>query len=108
VQGGVAHSARAARKAPACMKALGIELNPVWQYRLWFVGLLYVSVVVEAAVLFVRHRRAPSIPRSAANVLILGVEVMMRGVTFSLRYALGLLLAGLAPMHFRWTLASSI
>src|SRR5256885_12022061 len=90
------------------MKAIGVELNSVWQYRIWFAAFLYIALVVETVVRFVRHRRGLSAPRVATNLVILSVEIVMRAATFSLRYAAGLWLAILAPMHWRWTMASSV
>jgi sterol desaturase/sphingolipid hydroxylase (fatty acid hydroxylase superfamily) len=90
------------------MRSLGAGLGPVWQFRVGFAALLYVSVVVETLVLYVRHGRALSAPRAVTNLTILIVELAMRVVTFSVRYAAGLWLAALAPVHFRWTVASSL
>src|SRR5256885_15833355 len=90
------------------MKAIGVELNSVWQYRIWFAAFLYIALVVETVVRFVRHRRGLSAPRVATNLVILSVEIVMRAATFSLRYAAGLWLAILAPMHWRWAMAPRV
>jgi sterol desaturase/sphingolipid hydroxylase (fatty acid hydroxylase superfamily) len=90
------------------MKGFGVELNPIWQYRLAFVALLYAAVAVETVARFLRQGRGLSTRRVFVNVGIWAVEVVVRGATFSARYAAGLLLAAAAPLHLRWTLATSV
>lgn len=86
-----------------------IELNPLWQYRVFFVVLLFLAVAAEAVVRFLRQGRALSTAKVVVNTSMWGTElVLVRGASSGVRYALGLVLAPLALAHFPWTVGTSI
>jgi sterol desaturase/sphingolipid hydroxylase (fatty acid hydroxylase superfamily) len=85
-----------------------IEANPFWTFRYAFLGFLYVAVLGEFAMRWLRSRALPSTARMAVNVGIWIVELVCRGATFGLRFAIATWLSRYALCHFRWTVLSSV
>jgi sterol desaturase/sphingolipid hydroxylase (fatty acid hydroxylase superfamily) len=76
--------------------------------RYALLGVLYVAVMTELAIRWVRTREPPSTARIAVNVGIWTVELGLRGATFGLRLAIATWVARYAVLHVPASLGSAI
>jgi sterol desaturase/sphingolipid hydroxylase (fatty acid hydroxylase superfamily) len=84
-----------------------IGANPFWTFRYAFLIVLYVAVMGELAVRFVRAGARPSTARLAVNMGMWTIELAIRGATFGLRLAIATWVSRYALFHLPWTLVTS-
>ena len=84
-----------------------IGANPFWTYRYAFLIVLYVAVLGELALRFVRAGTRPSTARLAVNMGMWSVELAIRGATFGFRLAIATWVSRYALFHLPWTIATS-
>lgn len=82
--------------------------NPLWKYRFEFSAVLFGFIAIETVFRFLRFRKGMDVRAIYANSVILGVEMLLRVVSFGVRMAAACWVYSLSPFRWEWNWSSSL